>query len=214
MDGKPIGSYAIYHDVSELHRQKQYFESLLEISPTAIVTVDLDSTVTSWNPAAEKLFGYPREEALGRDVDDLIAASEEVRAEAADVNRLGSEGEVEVISRRTRKDGSPRRRPRPRGARLPEGELVGRYGIYHDIGELQRQKQYFQSLLENSPTAIAAVDLNDTITAWNPAAESLFGYTPKRRWGATSTSLSPTLRTCAPRPPGSTVRLGKLDTLI
>ena len=177
MDGTPIGSYAIYHDVSELHRQKQYFESLLEISPTAIVTVDLDSTVTSWNPAAEKLFGYPREEALGRDVDDLLAASEEVRAEAADVNRLGSEGEVEIISRRTHKDGSLVDVHVLVAPVFLEGELVGRYGIYHDIGELQRQKQYFQSLLENSPTAIAAVDLNDTVTAWNPAAESLFGYT-------------------------------------
>jgi PAS domain S-box-containing protein len=183
MDGKPIGSYAIYHDVSELHRQKQYFESLLEISPTAIVTVDLDSTVTSWNPAAEKLFGYPREEALGRDVDDLLAASEEVRAEAADVNRLGSEGEVEIISRRTRKDGSLVDVHVLVAPVFLEDELVGRYGIYHDIGELQRQKQYFQSLLENSPTAIAAVDLKDTITAWNPAAESLFGYTLEEALG-------------------------------
>src|SRR5690349_6649761 len=51
-DGETIGSYAIYHDVSELHRQKQYYESLLEISPTAIITVDLDGAITSWNPAA------------------------------------------------------------------------------------------------------------------------------------------------------------------
>jgi PAS domain S-box-containing protein len=177
MDGKPIGSYAIYHDVSELHRQKQYFESLLEISPTAIVTVDLDARVTSWNPAAERLFGYRREEALGRDVDDLLASSEEVRAEAADVNRLGSEGEVEIISRRTRKDGSLADVHVLVAPVFLEGELVGRYGIYHDISELQRQKQYFQSLLDNSPTAIAAIDLNDTVTAWNPSAERLFGYT-------------------------------------
>jgi PAS domain-containing protein len=57
----------------ELERQKQYFESLLEISPVAIVTTDLDTTVTSWNPEAERLFGYTREEAIGRPVDDLIA---------------------------------------------------------------------------------------------------------------------------------------------
>jgi PAS domain S-box-containing protein len=183
MDGKPIGSYAIYHDVSELHRQKQYFESLLEISPTAIVTVDLDSRVTSWNPAAEKLFGYPREEALGRDVDHLLASSDEVRAEAAEVNRRGSEGELEVISRRTRKDGSLVDVHVLVAPVFIEGELVGRYGIYHDISELQRQKQYFQSLLENSPTAIAAVDLDDTITAWNPAAEALFGYTLEEALG-------------------------------
>jgi PAS domain S-box-containing protein len=176
IDGKAIGSYAIYHDVGELHRQKQYYESLLEISPTAIVTVDLDSRITSWNPAAEKLFGYARDEAVGRQVDDLVASADEVRAEAADVNRRGSEGELELITRRTRKDGSLVDVHVLVAPVFVEGELVGRYGIYHDISELQRQKQHLQSLLENSPTAIAAIDLDDTVTAWNPAAEKLFGY--------------------------------------
>jgi len=37
---------------TELERQKGYFESLLEISPVAIVTTDVDDAVTSWNPAA------------------------------------------------------------------------------------------------------------------------------------------------------------------
>ena len=67
-----VGSYAIYHDLSDVHRQ-QYFESLLEISPTAIITVGLDDQVASWNPAAERLFGYSQDEALGRNVDELIA---------------------------------------------------------------------------------------------------------------------------------------------
>jgi PAS domain S-box-containing protein len=183
MDGEPIGSYAIYHDVSELHRQKQYYESLLEISPTAIITVDLEDKVTSWNPAAEKLFGYAREEAVGRNVDALVAASDEVRANAADVNRRGSEGEVELITRRTHKDGSLLDVHLLVAPVFLEGELVGRYGIYHDISELQRQKQYFQSLLDNSPTAIAAIDRNDKITAWNPAAEALFGYAPEEALG-------------------------------
>jgi PAS domain S-box-containing protein len=182
-DGETIGSYAIYHDVSELHRQKQYYESLLEISPTAIITVDLDGAITSWNPAAEKLFGYSRDEALGRRVDELVAAADEVRAEAADVNRLGSQGEVELITRRTRKDGSLVDVHVLVAPVLLEGEVVGRYGIYHDISELQRQKQRFQALLDDSPTAIAAVDLRDTITAWNPAAEKLFEYTREEAVG-------------------------------
>ena len=55
-----VGSYAIYHDLSDVHRQKQYFESLLEISPTAIITVGLDDQVASWNPAAEGCSATPR----------------------------------------------------------------------------------------------------------------------------------------------------------
>ncbi|MDQ3993282.1 MAG: PAS domain S-box protein, partial [Actinomycetota bacterium] len=177
VDDEPVGFYVIYHDVSAVHRQKQYYESLLEISPTAIITVDIEDNVTSWNPAAERLFGYGQEEAVGHNVDDLIANSDEVRAEAQDVNRRGLDGELQLITRRTRKDGSFVDVQVLVAPVFIEGELVGRYGIYHDISELQRQKQYFEALLENSPTAIAAIGLDDKVRAWNPAAEKLFGYT-------------------------------------
>jgi PAS domain S-box-containing protein len=155
--GKTVGSYAIYHDLSDVHRQKQYFESLLEISPTAIITVDLDDKVTAWNPAAERLFGYSREEAMGRDVDDLIAASDELRAEAQEVNRRGSQEEYQLITRRTRKDGSFVDVELLVAPVLVEGELSGRYGIYHDIGELQRARQAAEEATEAKSTFLATM---------------------------------------------------------
>ena len=71
--GELVAKHVFYHDITELQEQKRYFESLLEISPTAIVITDLDSKIVSWNPAAEKLFGYSAEEAVGRKTDDLVA---------------------------------------------------------------------------------------------------------------------------------------------
>ena len=60
-------------DAEEGYRkQKQYFESLVEISPVAVVTMDRDQTVSGWNPAAARLFGYTPEEAIGRTIDSLI----------------------------------------------------------------------------------------------------------------------------------------------
>jgi PAS domain S-box-containing protein len=155
--GKVVGSYAIYHDLSDVHRQKQYFESLLEISPAAIVTVGLDDKVTAWNPAAEKLFGYSREEALGRDVDDLIAASDELRAEALEVNRRGSQEEYQLITRRTRKDGSVVDVQLLVAPVVVEGEVSGRYGIYHDIGELQRARQAAEEATEAKSNFLATM---------------------------------------------------------
>src|SRR4030095_12787056 len=84
--GETIGSFAIYQDVSELQRQKHHLQSLLENSPTAIVELDLADRILAWNPAAETLFGYTRQEAIGRNIDDLVANSAEVRAEAAECN--------------------------------------------------------------------------------------------------------------------------------
>jgi PAS domain S-box-containing protein len=155
--GKMVGSYAIYHDLSDVHRQKQYFESLLEISPTAIVTVDNDDKVTSWNPAAEKLFGYTREEAIGRDVDELIAASGDLGGEAREVNRRGSEHEYRLITRRTRKDGSLVDVQLLVAPVLVEGQLVGRYGIYHDVGELQRARQAAEEATEAKSAFLATM---------------------------------------------------------
>jgi PAS domain S-box-containing protein len=184
VDGELSGYYAIYHDISELLRQKQYYESLVETSPAAIMTVDMDATVTSWNPAAERLLGYTREEAIGRNIDELVAKGSDLRGEAEEISRKAGRGEpVHVVARRTRKDGSLVDVDVVAAPIFVAGEQVGLYAIYSDISELQRQKQYYESLLESSPSAIVTVDLDATVRSWNTAAEELFGYTSEEAVG-------------------------------
>ena len=74
---------------SELRRQKEYFESLVLNSPVAIAIMDLDEKVVSWNPAAEKLFGYTQAQAVGRSIDDLLAGTPEMHAEVLEYNAAG-----------------------------------------------------------------------------------------------------------------------------
>ena len=75
----------------------------MEFSPTAIVTCDPGFLVTAWNPAAERLFGWTREEALGRHIDDLVAQHDAVRDEAASlkpvVSRTGRSARWATTSR-------------------------------------------------------------------------------------------------------------------
>jgi PAS domain S-box-containing protein len=178
VDGKPAGYYAIYADVTELQRQRQYYESLLETSPNAIMTVDREGTVTSWNRAAEQMLGYSRDEALGRNIDDLVATRPELVEEALEVSRTAREGgQIHLVTKRTRKDGSLVDVDVVASSISINDEVVGYYAIYTDITALQRQKQYYASLLELSPTAITTVAPDGTVTAWNAAAEQLFGYT-------------------------------------
>ena len=75
----------------EAQREKQYFESLVLNNPAAVVVVDRDANVLSWNPAAESLFGYPKGEAIGRNIDDLVA-NEATRAEATTYSRQAGAG--------------------------------------------------------------------------------------------------------------------------
>jgi PAS domain S-box-containing protein len=67
----------------EIQRQKQYSDALVQTSPVAIVTMDLDGKVVGWNPGAERLFGYTQTEALHQTMENLVATPEvrdEIRA--------------------------------------------------------------------------------------------------------------------------------------
>lgn len=62
----------------ELREQVERFAPVLDISPSALVVTDPDTIVVAWNQAAQRLFGYSADEALGRNLDDLVAATEEL----------------------------------------------------------------------------------------------------------------------------------------
>ncbi len=49
--------------------------------------------------------------------------------------------------------------------------------------EVRRQKSYFEALVDASPVAIVVMDRDEIVTAWNPAAERLFGYGPAEAIG-------------------------------
>ncbi|MEX2224616.1 MAG: GAF domain-containing protein [Candidatus Rokuibacteriota bacterium] len=120
----------------EIHRQKQYSDALVETSPVAIVTMDLQGTVAGWNPGAERLFGHTPAEALGRRMEDLVATQggrEEVRANI----RQTLDGEwIRAIGRRARKDGTMVDVEISSMPVVVDGARVGMIGIYHDITEL------------------------------------------------------------------------------
>ena len=127
---------------AELDRQKTYFESLVEASPVAIVTMDHDELVSGWNPAATVLFGFSEEEAVGRNVDDLILRSDMLRDAGHDLTREASErGRAHAIGQRMRKDGSLIDAEVVMVPLVIEGEELGFYAIYHDITELNAARR-------------------------------------------------------------------------
>jgi PAS domain S-box-containing protein len=166
---------ALRSSEEQLRQQRQYFESLVEINPTAVVTVDRDGVVTSWNLAAEELFGYSRDEAIGRNLDDLVVG-QDLRRQAVSYDEALRAGRFHAVTRRARRDGTLADVELIVVPVIEGSEATGYLVIYHDISELQRQKQYYQSLLEASPTAIVTIDPDHQVTSWNPAAEKLFGY--------------------------------------
>jgi len=143
----------------EIQQQKQFSEALIEASPVAIILADLNSYVTSWNPAAETLFGYTRAEALGRHLDDLVANRPDIRQEAdrytpatpATYQGTGHHG----IGRRTRKDGQLVDVEFFSVPVIVGGQIVAAITIYHDITELNKARQEAIAANEAKSTFLA-----------------------------------------------------------
>jgi PAS domain S-box-containing protein len=127
----------------EVQRQKRYSEALVEASPVAIATLDRGGRVVSWNPGAERLFGWTAAEALGRELDDLVATgSPELRTEAERYSRqVLAGGRTRFISRRSRKGGTLVDVEAAAVPVIVEGRELGYVAVYHDITELLRARQ-------------------------------------------------------------------------
>ncbi len=147
------------HDAADaLRRQKLYFESLVEISPAAVVTMDRDERVTGWNPAAERLFGYAPEEAIGRRIDELVMGSDEMRAEGEGVAKDALEhGRSTRITRRSGRDGRVVDVEIVVVPLVVDGDHTGFYAVYHDITELQRARHEADAANQAKSTFLAAM---------------------------------------------------------
>ena len=125
----------------ELRKQKAHFEKLFELAPEAIVLRDFENRILRVNREFTKLYGFTSEEALGRNISDLIVPdghgedSEKIR----EALKRGERVDAELT--RKRKDGS---RLIVSFAAAPvevEGNTPEIYGIYRDITERKRAEE-------------------------------------------------------------------------
>jgi len=133
----------------EANSQRQYFEALMNNSPVAVVTADINANIVACNPAFEQLFGYTQAEIVGCNVDEVVS-SPEYYAEATSYSARAHRGEViHSTTRRRRKDGTLVDVEVLGVPVLVEGRKVGIFALYLDITE---RKQAMEAI-EQARTA-------------------------------------------------------------
>ena len=167
-------------DLSALYR------SIVQSADDAISSLDLNETITSWNRAAEKLYGYEAKEVIGRS-NRLIIPPDRYAEEDDVIRRLKSgEGVQHHETVRVRKDGSRIEVAITASAIQQDGNIIGVSKIARDISEQKKAEHSgarLAAIVESSDDAIVAKDLNGIITSWNRAAERMFGYSANEAIG-------------------------------
>ncbi len=122
--------------------------AIIDSSFDAIVAKDLNSIITDWNPAAERMFGYSAEEAIGRPITMLIPP--ELQDEEANIiRRVRANERVDSFETiRLRKDGSRIHVSLTVSPiRDSEGRVVGASKIARDITEARENERRIRLLL-------------------------------------------------------------------
>jgi PAS domain S-box-containing protein len=137
--GRIVGAINVFHDVTDLRQAEAAVAKLAAIvqcSSDAIVAIDLNAAITSWNEGAERLFGYGAQEAVGRSITMLLPR-----------DRLNDEADILArIRRGERIEHYETKRQRRDGSLLdvsltvspikdPDGRIVGASKIARDITE-------------------------------------------------------------------------------
>jgi PAS domain S-box-containing protein len=189
---------------------------LLETLPDAIVAVDRDGTIVQANSQTQELFGYDREELIGRKVELLVpesyrrqhhhhrqnfAETPKTRRMGADLDlygrrRNGSKFPVEIsLSPVSTEKGTfvlSAIRDISDRKRIAEELRRANEELHRRTAEqLGEYRSRLASIIDSSEDAILSKNLDGTITSWNRGAERIYGYTPEEAVGRHISILTP-----------------------
>jgi two-component system sensor histidine kinase AtoS len=141
--GKIVGTIGVAHDLTDIRRledelaeKHQFMANILQDSADAIITLDPDNTITSWNRGAEAIFGYSAAEATGRSINLILPPElQEANELAVIAEKLRTHGAVRSFqTERLTKDGRRIQVIFTRTAiRDESGDLIGSSAVLKDV---------------------------------------------------------------------------------
>lgn len=187
----------------QLSRQQAVLAAIVENANEAVIGLDKQGKISSWNPAAEQMFGHSEAESLGKTISQLIVPDSylDEQAQLEQVVRKGQKIRY-VQTVRQHKSGLQYAVSLNVSPILDEkGQFIGSALTLNDISHIKQAEQKLQqaneelehqvelrtaeiervstlqrSILRNANYAIITTDLHGSITSFNPAAEAMLQY--------------------------------------
>ena len=191
VDGKKLFT-AIVRDVTERERTQAALREQAQVLDLAQVLVrDLDGSIVLWSLGAEKLYGFTKEEALGRASHELLQTEFPEAMERIEEQFQGA-GRWEGELAHRKRDGSRivvssvwvlHCDANGRPVRILEAnvDITARKQAEDELGRIEKalrvQTRLLHSILDSMGEGLIAADENGKLLLWNPAAESHSGET-------------------------------------
>jgi diguanylate cyclase (GGDEF)-like protein/PAS domain S-box-containing protein len=159
----------ITRDVSERHAKEaalRHEAALVNHVSDAIIGTTVVGVVTSWNPAAEAIYGRSADEALGNPVSALVGA--EVNPAA-----IVASGGIEHATHRAA--AGQALQVRVSAAEMDDGFVL----LCCDLTALRRAEQHFEAVVSSMAEGIIVLDKDGYIKSINPAALRIMGVGPQ-----------------------------------
>lgn len=184
-----------------MNRSAELLRSLFDSAVDGIIVIDAEGLIQSFNPAAERLFGYRADEVLSQNVKVLMPSPDREQHDGYLANYLTT-GHQKIIGIGREVTGQ-----RKDGTTFPLHLSVGRMtidgkpafsGILHDLSrraeietELRESEERLRSIVESAVDGIIVIDERGRVQAFNRSATRLFGYAPEEVLGRNVNMLMP-----------------------
>ncbi|WP_283164159.1 PAS domain S-box protein [Shewanella corallii] len=192
--GDEIGYTAFIRDITAERRKREEIDQTLQQAIDAVVSIDANNIVTFYNPAAEALWGYTKEEVIGQNVKMLVPKEfQPNHDEFVNRNRRTGNNKIVGTSRELKletKDG----REIFVAFSLSKVDIDGSIGYTAFVRDITAQRETQESVnqtLAQALDAVVTIDDKNIVTFFNKAAEELWGYSPAEVIGQNVKMLVP-----------------------